>query len=362
MSDGRDGAITEAQVLHALRNVQDPELHRPMVAMGMIQDVRVSGDEVAMRVVLTTPACPLKETIEREITQALEVELPAVKHVRVEWDAHVLASAPRPGTRPIAGVRNIVAVASNKGGVGKSTVASNIAVALARSGARTGLMDGDITGPNIPTMFGFEAGFQAKGQQGLHVVERYGVKVASIGFLLPRGTPVVWRGPMVGTAVRQLMHDVPWGELDYLIIDLPPGTGDASLSMTQEAAITGAIIVSTPQEVSLEDAAKAVAMFERLNVPVFGIVENMSYFLCPHCGERTDVFGHGGVRQAAEELGLDFLGEIPLHTAIRAGGDAGVPMVQSDPNSPQAGAFVAIAERVAAKLSVLQYLGSGVGT
>lgn len=330
--------------------------------MGMIQDVRVCGGQVAMRVVLTTPACPLKETIQKEITEALEAELSTVEQVQVEWDASVRASKPRPGTKPIEGVRNVVAVASNKGGVGKSTVASNMAVALARSGARTGLMDGDITGPNIPTMFGFQPGFQAEGQQGLHVVERYGVKVASIGFLLPKGTPVVWRGPMIGTAVRQLMHDVPWGELDYLIIDLPPGTGDASMTMAQEAAISGAVIVSIPQEVSIQDAAKAVAMFERLNVPVFGMVENMSYFLCPHCGERAEIFGHGGAREAAEELGLDFLGEIPLDGAISAGGEVGVPIVESDPDSPQARAFVAIAERVAAKLSVLQYVGGAVGS
>ena len=230
------------------------------------------------------------------------------------------------GPKEVPGVRNILAVASNKGGVGKSTVAVNLAIALAQSGSSVGLLDADITGPNIPTMLGFPAGFMANEKQGLRAETRYGIKVASLGFLLPRGTPVVWRGPMIGSGVRQLLHDLPWGELDYLIIDLPPGTSDASMSMCQEAPVTGAIIVSTPQEVALEDAIKAVGMFEKLNVPVFGIVENMSYFICPHCSERTEIFGHGGAETAADEAGLDFLGELPLHSGIRAGGDAGVPI------------------------------------
>jgi ATP-binding protein involved in chromosome partitioning len=259
------------------------------------------------------------------------------------------------GPKEVPGVRNILAVASNKGGVGKSTVAVNLAVALAQAGASVGLLDADITGPNIPTMMGFEAGFMAKQNQGLRAEARFGVKVASLGFLLPRGTPVVWRGPMIGSGVRQLLHDLPWGDLDYLIIDLPPGTSDASMTMCQEAPIAGAIIVSTPQAVALEDAVKAVGMFEKLNVPVFGIVENMSYFVCPHCGERTDIFGHGGAETAADETGLDFLGELPLHPDIRAGGDSGVPITVSDPESPQAQAFAELARRVVAKLSVMQY-------
>jgi ATP-binding protein involved in chromosome partitioning len=259
------------------------------------------------------------------------------------------------GPKVVPGVRNIIAIASNKGGVGKSTVAVNLAIALAQGGASVGLLDADITGPNIPTMLGFEAGFMAKQNQGLKAETRYGVKVASLGFLLPRGTPVVWRGPMIGSGVRQLLHDLPWGELDYLIIDLPPGTSDASMTLCQEAPIAGAVIVSTPQAVALEDAIKAVGMFEKLNVPVFGIVENMSYFLCPHCGERTDIFGHGGAEAAAEEAGLDFLGELPLHSAIRSGGDSGVPVTVSDPDSTQARAFTELAKRVTAKLSILQY-------
>jgi ATP-binding protein involved in chromosome partitioning len=253
-------------------------------------------------------------------------------------------------------VKNIIAVASNKGGVGKSTVSANLAVALARHGARVGLLDADITGPNIPTMMGIEAGFLANGDSGLKAVDKYGVRICSIGFVLPRGTPVVWRGPMIGTAVRQLLHDINWGELDYLLVDLPPGTSDASMSMVSEAPIAGAVIVSTPQEVSVEDATKAVAMFDRLQVPVFGIVENMSYFIAPDTGRRYDIFGHGGARAAAEELGLEFLGEIPLDQATREGADAGVPITEQQPDSAQAKAFMAVAEKIAARCSVQYFM------
>jgi ATP-binding protein involved in chromosome partitioning len=211
-------------------------------------------------------------------------------------------------------------------------------------------------------MMGLEAGFMAEGDKGLTTTEKYGVRVVSLGFVLPRLSPVVWRGPMVGTAVRQLLHDIAWGELDYLLIDCPPGTSDASLSMVQEAPISGVVIVSTPADVAWEDSGKAVAMFDKLNVPVFGVVENMSYFICPHCGERTEVFGHGGGRRAAEELGLEFLGEIPLDMATRAGGDSGVPVVESDPDSQQAQAFFRVAEQVAARCSTLQFATAGVGT
>jgi ATP-binding protein involved in chromosome partitioning len=205
-------------------------------------------------------------------------------------------------------------------------------------------------------------GAQADGPGGLRVEEKHGVKLCSIGFVLPRGTPVVWRGPMIGTAVRQLLHDIDWGELDYLLIDLPPGTSDASMSMCQEAPISGVVIVSTPQDVALEDAAKAVSMFDKLNVPIFGVVENMSYFVCPHCGERTDIFGHGGARQAAEDLGLEFLGELPIDPATRRGGDEGVPIVVSAGEGPQAQAFVDLAKQVAARCSVLEFAtGVGVG-
>ena len=346
--------LTQEAVLTALRTVQDPELHRDLVTLNMIQDLVVDGDAVSLTVVLTTPACPLRDEIDQAVRGAL-ADIGA-QQVALDWDANVPAFQQRDGPEPIPGVKNIIAVASNKGGVGKSTVAANLSVALAQAGAAVGLLDADITGPNIPTMFGLPAGFQADSEQGLHPVARHGVKVISLGFIVPPNAPVVWRGPMLGSGVRQLLHDVTWGDLDYMIIDLPPGTSDATMTMAQSAPIAGAVIVSTPQPVALEDAGKAVTMFEKLNVPVFGIVENMSYFLTPDTGLRVEIFGHGGARTAADEHGIDFLGEIPLVTEVRVGGDTGVPIVAADPDGEVSAAFVAIAQTIAAKVSVLTLL------
>lgn len=348
--------VSRDDVMAALETVHDPELHASIVRLGMVKNLVLEGGSVNLEIELTTPACPLKETIERDIRAAVE-PLPGITAVAISWGANVRASSPREGQKPIDGVRNIIAVASNKGGVGKSTVASNLAVALAKTGATVGLMDADITGPNLPTMFGLPQGLQAGSSDGLRPVDRYGVRVVSIGFLLPKGTPVVWRGPMIGSAVRQLLHDVPWGELDYLIIDLPPGTSDASMSMAQEAPIAGVVIVSTPQDVSIEDAMKAVAMFEKLDIPVFGMIENMSYFIAPDTGKQYDIFGHGGAERAAEQLGIDFLGEIPIEPAVREGADRGVPIVYGAPDTKSAIAIEKIAGNVAARLSVLQRMG-----
>lgn len=350
------GTITRDDVLAALDTVHDPELHASIVRLGMVKDLAVESGDVTLKVELTTPACPLKETIEHDIREAL-APLPGIGAVSLEWGSNVRASSPREGQKAIEGVRNIIAVASNKGGVGKSTIASNLAVALAKTGARVGLVDADITGPNLPTMFGLSQGLQAGSSDGLRPIERFGVRVVSIGFLLPKGTPVVWRGPMIGSAVRQLLHDVPWGEIDYLIIDLPPGTSDASMSMAQEAPITGAVIVSTPQDVSIEDAMKAVAMFEKLDIPVFGMIENMSYFIAPDTGTQYDIFGHGGAERAADELGIDFLGEIPIEPAVREGADAGTPIVYGAPDTKSALAIELIARNIAARISVLQRMG-----
>ena len=345
---------THDQVMAALATVNDPELHASIVRLGMVKEVVIEDGIARLKIELTTPACPLKDKILGDIEAVLQ---PLGLAVQIDWGANVRASNPKEGQKPIEGVRNIIAIASNKGGVGKSTVASNLAVALAKAGARVGLVDADITGPNLPTMFGLEQGLQRESTNGLRAVERYGVKLVSIGFLLPKGTPVVWRGPMIGSAVRQLLHDVPWGELDYLIVDLPPGTGDASMSMAQDAPIAGAVIVSTPQAVSVEDAMKAVAMFEKLDVPVFGMIENMSYFIAPDTGTRYDIFGHGGAERAADELGIDFLGEIPIEPAVREGADSGVPIVYGHPESDSAKAITRIAGNVAARLSVLQRMG-----
>jgi len=349
--EGKQGPDEKA-ILAALSTVEDPELHRDIVSLGMIRDLQVSGGKVAFRFVLTTPASPMRNELQRKAEEAVRT-VPGVESVEVKMDAEVRAHS-RPGPpRPVEGVRNIIAVASNKGGVGKSTVAVNLAIALAKHGARVGLLDADLTGPNIPTMVGLKQGYQA--DTGLAPVACYGVKVVSIGFLLRPGLPVIWRGPLIGNGIRQLLHELPWaadGQLDYLVIDLPPGTSDAPLSMAQEAPIAGVVIVTTPQSVSLEDATKAVTMFEKLNVPVFGIIENMSYFLCPHCGQRTEIFGHGGAREAAEKLGLDFLGEVPLDAEVRASSDDGVPIVEREPDSAVAQVFMVIAERVAARTSV----------
>jgi ATP-binding protein involved in chromosome partitioning len=349
-------AVNHDQVMAALATVNDPELHASIIRLGMVKDVAIDGASVRIKIELTTPACPLKDQILSDVEAALKPL--GVEDVQVDWGANVRASNPKEGQKAIEGVRNIIAIASNKGGVGKSTVASNMAIALAKAGARVGLVDADITGPNMPTMFGLQSGLQKENTDGLRPVERFGVKLVSIGFLLPKGTPVVWRGPMIGSAVRQLLHDVPWGELDYLIVDLPPGTSDASMSMAQDAPIAGAVIVSTPQAVSVEDAMKAVAMFEKLDVPVFGMIENMSYFIAPDTGARYDIFGHGGAETAAEELGIDFLGAIPIEPAVREGADSGVPIVFGHPESESAKAIERIAGNVAARLSVLQRMGS----
>ena len=351
---GKQGP-SEKAILAALSTVEDPELRRDIVSLGMIRDLKISGGKVAFRFVLTTPACPLRDELQRRAEEAVR-SVPGVESVDVKMDAEVRTHSRPSGPRPVQGVRNVIAVASNKGGVGKSTVALNLAVALAKHGARVGLLDADFTGPNIPTMVGIEHGYQA--ETGLAPVTRYGVSVVSIGFLLKPGAALIWRGPLIGSGIRQLLHELDWaadGELDYLVVDLPPGTSDAPLSMAQEALIAGVAIVTTPQSVSLEDATKAVMMFGKLNVPVFGIIENMSYFLCPHCGQRTDIFGHGGASAAAEKLGLDFLGEIPLDAQVQTSTDEGVPIVERDPDSPVAQVFMRIAENIAARVSVQRF-------
>jgi len=347
--------VTEGAVMEALRHVEDPELHRDIVSLNMVRDLQLQGSNVSMTLMLTTPACPLTESFKASVEEAL-LAVPGVEIAEVNLDAEVRSFKGTSERKPVEGVKNIIAIASNKGGVGKSTVATNLAIALAKHGARVGLLDADITGPNIPTMMGFEAGFMAQDEGGLRPQDRYGVRVCSIGFALPKGTPVVWRGPMIGTAVRDFLHNIPWGELDYLIVDLPPGTSDASMSMVQEAPIAGAVVVSTPQTVAIEDATKAVGMFDRLQVPVFGIVENMSYFVAPDTGKVYEIFGHGGAAQAAEDLGLEFLGEVPLDQATREASDTGMPVTERSPDSPAAQAFMALAEKIAARCSVQNYL------
>lgn len=342
--------VSSEDVLKALSQVQDPELGRDLVSLNMIKDVVVEGSSVSFTLELTTPACPMRSEMKKASEEAVSA-IPGVEHVNVTLGARVRQGAGRPEKRRIPGVKNVVAVASGKGGVGKSTVAVNLAVALAQSGASVGLMDADIYGPSIPIMMGISGRPESDGEK-LIPLERYGVKMISIGFLVPSEAAVIWRGPMVMKAVEQLLYDVNWGELDYLIVDLPPGTGDAQLTLAQQVPVTGAVIVTTPQNVALADAVKGVNMFKEIGVPIFGIIENMSYFICPHCQERTELFSHGGGAETAERLGVRFLGEIPLDTEVRKAGDEGAPIVQSKYDSPQAASFRILAEKVAAAVSV----------
>ena len=340
--------VNEELVLAALSKVQEPELHKDLVSLNMIRDVNIEGDEVGFTVMLTTPACPMRTQIEREAREAVEA-IPGVKSVEIKLDADVPTDGRQRGLLKLP-IRNAIAVASGKGGVGKSTVAVNLAVVLADSGARVGLLDADIYGPNIPTMMGVTHLPQAA-EEKLLPAEAFGVKLMSIGFLVKPEQPLIWRGPMLHSAIRQFLSDVEWGELDYLIVDLPPGTGDAGLSLAQSMPLSGGLIVTLPQQVSLDDARRGLEMFRQMNVPIFGVVENMSYLELPD-GSRMDIFGNGGGERLAQESGVPFIGAIPMDPAVRIGGDQGVPITVSDPDSPVAQALWSIAMDVAAKTSV----------
>jgi len=340
--------ITQEMIVAALSKVQEPELHQDLVTLNMIRNIEIKGDKVSFTVMLTTPACPLRGRIEKETREAV-MTVPGVKSVEVKLDSDVPNDGRMRGLLNMP-IRNAIAIGSGKGGVGKSTVAVNIAVALAQSGARVGLMDADIYGPNIPTMMGV-AKLPPPTEQKLIPAEAHGVKLISMGLLVKPGQPLIWRGPMLNSAIRQFLGDVEWGELDYLIIDLPPGTGDAVLSLAQALPLSGAIIVTLPQLVSLEDASRGLNMFKQLEVPILGVIENMSYLDLPD-GTRMDIFGSGGGEQLAEASGTPFLGKIPIDKNVRIGGDTGKPIVVSNPDSPVAKALREIAECMAARASV----------
>src|SRR5829696_9332217 len=343
-------SLTHDAVIEAMRTAREPELGRDLISLDMVKNVVIDGSALAMTIELTTPACPLKDEIERTTNAALGAI--GASKVDITWGAMVRRSQPRQPEQLVPGVKNIIAVASGKGGVGKSTVAVNLAVALAQSGASVGLLDADITGPNIPLMLGVDGQPKASANNKITPLERYGVKVISIQFFVPEGQPVVWRGPLVGGAIQQFLRDVEWGELDYLVIDLPPGTSDAQLTLAQAVPVSGAVLVTTPQEVALADVGKALAMFERMSVPVIGLVENMTAFACPHCGEMTEIFGRGGGERFAAANGLENLGGIPLDITVRQGGDVGVPAVAQREPGPAAVALDAVAGLVAARMSV----------
>jgi len=349
-----DMQVDQARVLDALKVVRDPDLNRDIVSLGFIKDLRIDGGHVAFTIELTTPACPVKDQM-RDQARAAVSQIAGVTSVDVQMSARVREAVGADGSRQsLPGVKNIIAVGAGKGGVGKTTVAVNLAIALAKCGSKVGVIDGDIYGPNVPIMLGMKTQLTTDGQK-IVPAEKYGLQVISMGFLTGDDAPIIWRGPMLHGALQQFFREVRWGSLDYLVVDLPPGTGDVSLSLSQTVPVAGSILVTTPQLVSLADTRRAIAMFRKLNIPPLGVIENMSYFTCPNCAHEADIFGHGGGEQLAAEFKVPFIGRIPIYQPIREGSDAGVPLMISEPDSPAARAFMAAAERTAAQVSIASY-------
>jgi ATP-binding protein involved in chromosome partitioning len=376
--------VEQSAVLAALKVVQDPDLHRDIVSLGFVKDLKIDGGRVAFTIELTTPACPVKDQM-RDQARAAVQQLPGVSSVEVKMSARVReAVGGDAGRQPLPGVKNVIAVGAGKGGVGKTTVAVNLAVALARCGSKVGIIDGDIYGPNVPIMLGLKTQLTTDGQK-IVPAEKYGLQVISMGFLTQDDAPVIWRGPMLHGAIKQFLFDVAWRDLDYLVVDLPPGTGDAQLSLAQQAHLMGAVIVTTPQDVSVLDVKKAISMFGQVNVPVLGIVENMAGLVVngrvhgPTQGVRVvidgtegaieapltadgrfsatiDLFGSGGAEKLMQRFGLPLLGRVPLDPQVRIAGDTGLPIVLAHPESPAASAFRAVAGAVAARISTLNLM------
>ncbi|MDZ4868342.1 MAG: iron-sulfur cluster carrier protein ApbC [Alphaproteobacteria bacterium] len=348
--------LTSDDVLRALKTIVDPDRNKDVVALGLIQGLSVKDGHVSFAIEVAPDEGRAKEPLRLAAEKAV-LALKGARSVTAVLTAHKAAASaeakPRAGAaerQGPTGVKAVIAVASGKGGVGKSTVAVNLAVALSKLGRKTGLLDADIYGPSVPRMLGLTGKPTSKDGKKLQPMEAWGLKAISIGSLIDEDQPMIWRGPMVMTALTQLIYDVEWAPLDVLVVDMPPGTGDAQLTLAQRVPLAGAIIVSTPQDIALIDARKGLAMFKKTHVPVFGIVENMSTFVCPNCGHESHIFGHGGAKETAAKLGTDFLGEIPLHIAIRETSDGGTPITARDPGGAQAKAFFALAERIIAKL------------
>jgi ATP-binding protein involved in chromosome partitioning len=346
--------VQEALVLEALKVVQDPDLHRDIVALGFVKDLKIDESRVSFTIELTTPACPVKDQM-RDQARAAVMQVPGVAAVDVQMSARVRDAGGVDGTRsPIAGVKNVIAIGAGKGGVGKTTVAVNLAIALAKCGGRVGLIDADIYGPNVPIMLGVKTQLTTDGEK-IVPAEKFGLQLISMGFLTSDDAPIIWRGPMLHGALQQFFREVRWRDLDYMVVDLPPGTGDVALSLSQTIPVAGSVVVTTPQQVSLADSRRAVAMYKKLNIPPLGLIENMSHFVCPECQHEAAIFGHGGGEKMAAELGIPFLGRIPIYQPIREGSDAGVPLMISEPDSPASRAFMAAAERMAAQISLASY-------
>jgi len=346
--------VSEADVLEALRAVRDPDLHRDIVTLKFVKNLRISGGQVAFTLELTTPACPVKDQM-RDQARAVVAALPGVTSVDIEMTAQVRStSTAEMGKTPVEGVKNIIAVGAGKGGVGKTTVAVNLAIALSQSGGRVAMIDGDIYGPNVPIMLGIHTQLATDGKK-IIPAEQYGIQLVSMAFLTTDDSPVIWRGPMLHGVIQQFFREVRWTGIDYLIVDMPPGTGDVALSLSQSVPVAGSVLVTTPQTVAVADTRRAVRMYQKLNVPTLGLIENMSHFVCPTCRTESDIFGKGGGEALATDLSVPFLGRIPIYEPIRVGGDTGVPIVVGEPDSPAAQAFRAAAQRLAAQLSIAAY-------
>ncbi len=347
--------VTREVVLEALRKVQDPEIHRDIVSLGMVKKLEVAGGKVALTVELTTPACPLREKIQGDCEKAL-AGIGGITGLEISFGAQVRGSKSGAGqTDLLPSVKNVVLVASGKGGVGKSTVAANLAVALKMHGAATGLLDADIYGPSVPMIMGVKdvpKKVSVDGEFKLQPPLAYDLPVMSIGFFVEPDQAVIWRGPMLGKALQQLMGDVHWGDLDYLVVDMPPGTGDVQITFSQQLKVSGALLVATPQDVALADVIRAKSMFDKVMIPIVGIIENMSYFICDGCNKRHEIFSRGGAQRAADRFNIPFLGEIPLVASIRELGDQGVPILIKDPKSEISRIFLEIAAKLAGQLSV----------
>jgi len=339
-------------ILKALTVVVDPDLRRDIVSLNFVKDVVVDGGRVAFTIELTTPACPVKDQMRDQAVAAVRA-LPGVTTVDVQLSAKVRSvSAPETGRPPLPGVKNVIAVGAGKGGVGKTTVAVNLALALSKCGSRVGILDGDIYGPNVPMMLGIDTQLTTDDQRRIVPAEKYGVQVISIAFMTKDDDAIIWRGPMLHGAIQQFFREVAWHDLDYLIIDMPPGTGDVALSLSQTVPVVGAVVVTTPQQVALADSRRAVRMYQKLKIPTLGMVENMSYYSCTNCHHEADIFGHGGGEKLAGEMSVPFLGRLPVYQPIREGSDAGVPLVVAEPASAAARAFLTVAERTAAQVSM----------
>lgn len=348
-------SVSKDVVLEALKRVQDPEIHRDIVSLGMVKNLEVAGGKVTFTVELTTPACPLRESIHADCKKVL-AGLNGITDVEISFGAQVRGSKSGAGqTDLLPTVKNVVLVAAGKGGVGKSTVAANLAVALKMHGAVTGLLDADIYGPSIPIIMGVKEEPKKIAVNGGFKLEppvAHGLPVMSIGFFLEPDQAVIWRGPMLGKALHQLMADVHWGDLDYLVVDMPPGTGDVQITFSQQLKVSGALLVATPQDVALADVIRAKSMFDKVLIPIVGLVENMSYFICDGCQKRHEIFSRGGAARAAERFKIPFLGEIPITSSIREGSDKGVPILIKEPKSEIGKVFLEIAARLAGQLSV----------